>query len=88
MKPREWWIVKRSGGLKVYNTSFSDLGTPKDDQYAHVREVIPGEVSITKNQLIEAIGFAWDQDEENDTIINYDELWSRLALRNTDQGTK
>lgn len=32
----QYWIVSRKSGLKIYNSSFEQMGTPKKDQYDHV----------------------------------------------------
>lgn len=67
---REWWIA--DGHEKEMNRSFfqaADRSTWANE--VHVREVLPGEVTITREQFRNYWRDVWDDEDTFDAELNY-----------------
>jgi hypothetical protein len=98
MKPKEFWIFKGTSNfcqelvydiykdqdVKARPDGFYDIVSTADtvEGGIHVREVTPGAVTITKDELLDIVGecISWDNDGAAETMsFDWDRLESLFA---------
>lgn len=66
---REWWVVANSIFPSRAYTSKEDCDRHSGLKSVHVREVLPGEITITPEEFVEA----WDRAVKNSTATRFPE---------------